>query len=254
MPPDALEITDLTRHGRLVRRLMLNRPDKRNCLSLELLDGLLGAIRSAPRHATIWIEGRGPAFCTGLDLQELFERRSADTHLRRLIDLLDAVRMHAAPTVCVVRALASGGGVALAACCDVAIAAPQARFKLPGNDSLQPLVAVVLPLIAERRQIAVEHLRRLLGVVCTGVQAQKQRWIDTLEDRDDMDVLWQSFELVRECKGLPAKDVQRRPVQAAIRADVEKLCAAASAPGAINPLMEVLALRYAESSPQGSIS
>jgi len=243
MPP-TLVLREHALRERCILFLTLNRPDKRNCLNLELLGALIAAVREAPRDATLWFGGEGPAFSTGLDLQELFEMRSADRHLERLLSLLEAMRQHPAPTVCIVRTLASGGGVALAGCADVSIAAPGARFKLPGNAALRPLVTVVLPLISERRQIEPVHLRGLLGVSCDGARAQRERLADALEERDDFEVLWQTAELVRECKGLAARGIRRPPLPDAARAEVERCRRLASAPGALAPLMELLSMRY----------
>ncbi|MCP4591448.1 MAG: enoyl-CoA hydratase/isomerase family protein [bacterium] len=104
-----LDITDTRESDRSVRRLMLNRPEKRNCLSIGLLRSLIEAVTSVP-ESTVVLSGSGPAFGTGLDLQEVYAAGSPREHLRLLVELFETLASHPAPTVSVVQAPAYGGG------------------------------------------------------------------------------------------------------------------------------------------------
>jgi enoyl-CoA hydratase/carnithine racemase len=66
---DVLEIDDIDR----LRVLRLNRPERKNALTGELIQALTGAIRAAATDDDVWavaITGNGDAFCSGLDLDQ----------------------------------------------------------------------------------------------------------------------------------------------------------------------------------------
>jgi enoyl-CoA hydratase/carnithine racemase len=240
---DALIVADETHSGRRVRTLELNRPDKRNCLNLDLLGRLTRALHES-RDAFVVLCGRGSAFCTGLDLQELHEHRTADKHLGLLMDLLEALAAHPRPTIAIVRGMANGGGVALACCADATIASSEARFKLPGNAALRPLVQAVVPIIADRRRIEPASVRLLIGVNCTAERALRARLIDTIEDGPDFARLWQTARLVLDCKGVAEPAAARRRLGPQALLEARRLCREAAVPATLTPLMELLANRY----------
>lgn len=104
-------------------------------------------------------------FCLGLDLGV----RDPDlAGLRRYVSLLLRLRGAARPTIAVVTGSALGGGLGLAAACDVVIAAPDARFGLP--EALSGLVpGMVAPIVAER--IGPAALRRMaIGTTSIGAE------------------------------------------------------------------------------------
>src|SRR5436190_13025583 len=79
--PMQLDATDLrqllVRQEGVAARITLNRPEKRNALSLELMEELIVALRSLgsdPQIRSIVIEGAGPAFSAGHDLNEMIDR------------------------------------------------------------------------------------------------------------------------------------------------------------------------------------
>jgi enoyl-CoA hydratase/carnithine racemase len=124
------------RHG-AVATLTLNRPERRNALSLELIARLreeLGAIAVDPGVRAVILGGAGTAFCAGHDLTEL---HGADEEAARALFEADAALMqdlHALPQPVVARVHgpASAGGCHLVAACDLAIASPAATFAVPG--------------------------------------------------------------------------------------------------------------------------
>ena len=137
-------------------RLTLNRPDERNALDRTLIEAFAAAIA---RHATLastrvlLIAGAGSAFCAGADLaamralgQASYAENLADA--RRLADLLAALHECPKPSVACVHGAAIGGGLGLVAACDVAIAAADARLRLP-EVRLGLAPAVISPYVLE---------------------------------------------------------------------------------------------------------
>jgi enoyl-CoA hydratase/carnithine racemase len=121
----------------MARRLVLNRPEKRNALSLELMEELIAALRAAAETTecrAIVVEGAGPAFSAGHDLGEMVGRDVA--FYRRLFDvcteLMETIHRVPQPVIAKVHGVATAAGCQLVAACDLVIAAEDARFATPG--------------------------------------------------------------------------------------------------------------------------
>jgi enoyl-CoA hydratase/carnithine racemase len=118
-------------------RIVLNRPEKRNALSLELMEEMVGALReasAAPATRAIVIEGAGPAFSAGHDLSEMIGREEA--FFRDLFDtctvMMETIHELPQPVIAKVHGIATAAGCQLVAACDLAIAAEGTRFATPG--------------------------------------------------------------------------------------------------------------------------
>lgn len=119
-----------------VGRLWLNRPERLNALSNDLLEELIAAAQWFDAHnecSVVVIGGRGRAFCGGADLASLPPaddpniRAIADTG-RRMADALEGMR---ALTIARIHAWCVGGGVVLASACDLRIAERGTAFSIP---------------------------------------------------------------------------------------------------------------------------
>jgi enoyl-CoA hydratase/carnithine racemase len=120
-----------------VAHLTLNRPDRRNALSGELLrelDAALARIADDHRVRAVVIAARGPVFCSGHDLGEMTGRSAED--YRGLFSLCSTVmarlRRLPQPVIARVQGLATAAGCQLVAACDLAVAADTAAFATPG--------------------------------------------------------------------------------------------------------------------------
>ncbi len=157
--------------------LTLNRPDKFNCISSDLLEGLrAGMDRFEAEQAVraVLIEARGRQFCTGADLDEVLDRRRSAEALREFIAAIHEVtrRFEASPlpVVAAVQGLALAGGMELVIACDTVFAAESARIGCqharyglpPGGGGTQRLARIV-------------GLRRALDLMFTA------RWLDAAE-------------------------------------------------------------------------
>ena len=118
-------------------RIVLNRPEKRNALSLELMEELTGALRDVSLQRdtrAIVIEGAGPAFSAGHDLSEMIGQERE--FLARLFDRCSAMMqvLHEVPqpVIAKVHGIATAAGCQLVAACDLAVAAEGTRFATPG--------------------------------------------------------------------------------------------------------------------------
>lgn len=121
-----------------VARITLNRPEKRNAITGEMMSALRGALQRAADDATVrvlLIRGAGKDFCAGLDLSEVLKSaEDADASVasaRRLGDLYIAMRRHPKPIIAAVHGRALGGGAGIATACDLIIAAESAQFGYP---------------------------------------------------------------------------------------------------------------------------
>jgi methylglutaconyl-CoA hydratase len=147
--------------------ITLNRIDRRNAISRELIAGALEAFARARDDAAVRaviLTGAGKAFCAGMDLAELTESLQAATSGQstdavwddalRLASLYQLIYTLPKPTIAAVNGGAVAGGAGFVTVCDLALAAPEARFGYP--EVRRGLVAaMVMP-----------HLLRHVGERC----------------------------------------------------------------------------------------
>lgn len=112
-----------------VRTVTLNRPEKRNALDTELLDGLLEAFPAEPGkdERVCVLRANGPAFCSGMDLNQRRESLGKPTTIEAM---LRAVENFPLPVVAVVHGHAIAGGNELALHCDFVVASRAANFGM----------------------------------------------------------------------------------------------------------------------------
>ncbi len=126
----------VTREGPAAR-IVLNRPEKRNALSLELMEEMIAALHevsAGPDARVIVIEGAGPAFSAGHDLSEMIGReREFFAHLfDRCSVMMETLHEVPQPVIAKVHGIATAAGCQLVAACDLAVAAEGTRFATPG--------------------------------------------------------------------------------------------------------------------------
>lgn len=121
--------------ARGVLRVVLDRPLQRNAMTWPMVRSLFAVLESeAGRNAgAILLSGEGKGFCAGSDLKEL---ASMSVRERSLFEadcgrLSRAIVAHSRPVVAEVSGFAIGGGLTLAAACDIVVTAPDAKWSLP---------------------------------------------------------------------------------------------------------------------------
>ncbi len=113
----------------------LNRPEKRNAVSFELLEDLMAALEEVEHSLAqvLIITGAGKAFCAGLDLEEL-KALLGKTHEENVKDSARMARIfrriydYPKPTIAAVNGHAIAGGTGIATMCDFTLAVPEAKF------------------------------------------------------------------------------------------------------------------------------
>src|SRR5271155_3041243 len=118
-----------------VATLTLNRPDKRNAISYELIGDLIRALEEVKNSSArvLILTGAGKAFSSGMDLDNLKSLigRTAEQNVedsRTMVSLFRALYEFPKPTIAAVNGAAIAGGTGLALLCDFTLAAPDAKF------------------------------------------------------------------------------------------------------------------------------
>jgi methylglutaconyl-CoA hydratase len=116
-----------------VLRVTLAKPERRNAFDAALIAELTEAFSDVGDARAVILEGEGPAFCAGADVE--WQRAAIDLSYEenvedamRLYRMLEAIDSCPAPVVCCVHGFALGGGSGLVACADIAVAWPDAVF------------------------------------------------------------------------------------------------------------------------------
>lgn len=122
-------------HDASVATITLNRPDKRNAISFELIDDLLHALDEVAHSDAIVLilTGAGKAFCSGMDLENLktLLGLSPEQNLKdsqTMVRLFRALYEFSKVTIAAVNGAAIAGGTGLALLCDFTLAVPEAKF------------------------------------------------------------------------------------------------------------------------------
>lgn len=143
-----------------VGRLTLHRPERRNALSLALLNELETALDDMALDArvrTVVIAGAGSQFCSGHDLHELLGQPEADVRdlFTTCSRVMQRLRTLPQPVIARVQGIATAAGCQLVASCDLVVAAEDAQFATPGvkiglfcTTPMVPLVRAIPPKLA----------------------------------------------------------------------------------------------------------
>jgi methylglutaconyl-CoA hydratase len=144
-----------------VLHVTLARPERRNAFDAALIAELTEAFTDVGDARAVVLAGEGPAFCAGADVE--WQRSSIDLSFdenvadaMRLYRMCEAIDRCAAPVVARIHGFALGGGSGLAACSDVAIAAPDAIFGF-SEVKLGIIPAVISPFVLPKIG---QHARR----------------------------------------------------------------------------------------------
>src|SRR4029077_11540467 len=142
--------------------LTLNRPERRNALTIELLSELNAAIKIAsdePQERVVILSGAGAAFCTGLDLKEAADTAKAHATAEMVANTLITISQTQLITVAAVHGAAVAGGAGIMSACDFVVAAQRTKIGYP--EVRRGLVAGLVMTFL-RRQVSERNMRELL--------------------------------------------------------------------------------------------
>src|SRR5271169_4008746 len=149
-----------------VATITLNRPDKRNAISFELINDLLGALQEVETSDAIVLilTGAGKAFSSGMDLDNLKSLigRSPEQNLKdseTMVRLFRSLYEFPKVTIAAVNGAAIAGGTGLALLCDFTLAVPEAKFGYT-EVRIGFVPAIVSTFLL--RQVGEKHARDLL--------------------------------------------------------------------------------------------
>ncbi len=176
-----------------VRTLTLNRPDRRNALSPELIEALLAALAEArddPETRVVVLTGAGgKAFCAGGDLgSQLGGGGFVATHegRGRFADLVEALLALGKPTIARVDGACMGGGLGLMLACDLAIASTTATFGTPEiKVGLFPMMIMTLIFRNMGRKAAMEMM--LTGDKLSAAEARELGLLNRVVEPAELD-------------------------------------------------------------------
>ncbi len=144
---------DVRRDGNVLR-VTLARPDRHNAFDAALIAALADTFADVGDARCVVLAGEGRSFCAGADVE--WQRASIDLSFdenvedaMRLHRMLEAIESCPAPVVARVQGYALGGGSGLIACCDIAVAAPDAVFGY-SEVRLGIIPAVISPFVLPR--------------------------------------------------------------------------------------------------------
>ncbi|MBM4111981.1 MAG: enoyl-CoA hydratase/isomerase family protein [Phycisphaerae bacterium] len=188
------ELVQLSRE-RGVARILLDRPESRNALSLPMIrrlsevvaevDALARSERDSPRVAVL--AGAGKVFCAGMDLKQVAaDPVQMGEMLRELSRTLRALRRLPIPTISLAHGAAIGGGCGLAIVCDFCFTHAEAKLGYPEVD-LGICPAVVAPWLVQRIGAGPARALLLAGGVLTGAEAHRAGLVTHLAPQAELE-------------------------------------------------------------------
>jgi len=151
-----------------IASIALNRPEKRNALSFEMMGDVIDALRDLGGRAdtrAVVLSGNGPAFSAGHDLKEMVGRDldACSRVFDRCMEMVQLVQEIPQPVIAQVHALATAAGCQLVASCDLVVASEAARFATPG---VKIGLFCTTPMVAVTRAIG---RKRAMEMLLTGM-------------------------------------------------------------------------------------
>ena len=140
----------------------LNRPERRNSLTIELLNELVATVNTAanePTQRVLILRGAGAAFCTGLDLKEAADQTKAHATAEMVAKTLITIAETRLVTIAAVHGAAVAGGAGIMSACDFVVAAEKTKIGYP--EVRRGLVAGLVMTFL-RRQVGERNLRELV--------------------------------------------------------------------------------------------
>jgi enoyl-CoA hydratase/carnithine racemase len=208
--------------GGAVGRITLSRPEKLNALSIAVLDDLATAASSfdeRPEVKVVVVAGEGTSFSAGFDLADPSWRAegadpAANTRFGRA--MADAIGSMGALTIASIRGHCIGGGVVLAAACDLRVVSDTARFKIPEVDLGVPLYWTGVPRLVRELGPALTKELVLTGRTFDAEEARSIRFANRLVPDADLEAATEALAAELAAKpGIVIRTTKRQVEEAA---------------------------------------
>lgn len=186
--------------------IVINRPDRRNALSREIVEMLIQALEDFYAEKSIRaviLTGTGDTFCSGTDLHQLKETSEGKNSLevwhqdaRRFLDLIEKMLRFPKPIIASVNGWVVGSGLALMLASDIVVAGEESKLLLP--EALRGLNAgITTPLLSFRVGTGMASSILYSG---SPVSAEEALNLGLFHEAVEDDLVWaRSFELARQC-------------------------------------------------------
>lgn len=188
------ETLTLSTDPRGVATLVLNRPEKHNTLSAQMIAELTeaaGQLGADPAVRVVVLTGAGASFCAGGDLSWMKSQIEADAETRRqgataLALMLQALDCMPKPLVGRVQGQAYGGGIGMMAVCDLCIGVPEAKFGLT-ETKLGLIPATISPYVVARIGAAAARRHFLSARLFDATEAHRIGLLSQVVPAGDLD-------------------------------------------------------------------
>jgi enoyl-CoA hydratase len=183
----------LKRDG-VIAHVIFDRPEARNAMTwamYEELGSICDHIRADPTIRVVTFRGVGQSFVAGTDIQQFVDFKSGEdgiTYERRMEEFLAGVDRLPCPTLAIIDGWCVGGGLAIAACCDLRIATPTASFGVPIARTLGNCLSIgnYARLVAE---LGLGRVKRILltGEMLSADEAREAGFVAYIVDSESID-------------------------------------------------------------------
>jgi enoyl-CoA hydratase len=183
----------LKRDG-VIAHVIFDRPEARNAMTwamYEELGSICDHIRDDPTIRVATFRGVGHSFVAGTDIQQFVDFKSGEdgiTYERRMEEFLARVDRLPCPTLAIIDGWCVGGGLAIAACCDLRIATPTASFGVPIARTLGNCLSIgnYARLVAE---LGLGRVKRILltGEMLSADEAREAGFVTYIVDSESID-------------------------------------------------------------------
>lgn len=201
-----------------VLTVTFNRPEARNAMTWDMYMGLAEACEMADADESVRVmvlrgEG-GKAFVAGTDIAQFAEFDGSDgvDYEKRISEVLSRLRAVDVPVLAAIDGYCVGGGLGIAACADVRIASPRARFGVPiartlGNCLSADTLGLLIELLGRARVVDMLMRARFIesdealtagfvGLVTDDIAEATAEWVSTLRGHAPL-TMWSVKEVVR---------------------------------------------------------
>ncbi len=172
-------------HHRAHTVVTIDRPERRNALDHEALDGLLGALAAALDLGSrvLVLTGSGGHFCAGADLTTVED----EGFVAKLHELLDGLRTVPIPTLAAIDGAALGAGTQLAIACDLRLATARATFGIPAAKLGLMTDQWTVPRLGALAGPSMARAMLLAAEICSGERAHALGLVTRLSEPDALE-------------------------------------------------------------------